>query len=61
MSLEMFQSDAALDLAAFNRLFGEYQQRFIRFAVSYIADPVVAEDIVMESFVAAWARCKNKI
>ncbi|WP_229095366.1 RNA polymerase sigma-70 factor [Alistipes sp. D31t1_170403_E11] len=52
----MFQSDAALDLAAFNRLFGEYQQRFIRFAVSYIADPVVAEDIVMESFVAAWGR-----
>ena len=56
MSLEMFQYEAALDLAAFNRLFGEYQQRFIRFAVSYIADPVVAEDIVMESFVAAWGR-----
>ena len=56
MNLDMFRSDAALDLAAFNRLFGEYQQRFIRFAVSYIADPAVAEDIVMESFVAAWGR-----
>lgn len=26
------QSETILDLGAFNRLFGEYQQRFIRFA-----------------------------
>lgn len=50
------QSDLTLDIGAFNRLFGEYQQRFIRFAVSYIADTAVAEDIVMESFVAAWEK-----
>ncbi len=45
-----------LDIGAFNRLFGEFQQRFIRFAVSYVADVAVAEDLVMESFVAAWER-----
>lgn len=56
MSEDIPRFDAALDLAAFNRLFGDYQQRFIRFALSYIADSAAAEDIVMESFVAAWNR-----
>ena len=56
MRLEESRSDAIMDIASFNRLFGDYQQRFIRFAVSYIADPVAAEDIVMESFAAAWGR-----
>lgn len=50
------QPDVVLDLAAFNDLFGEYRQRFIRFAVGYTSDQAVAEDIVMESFVAAWER-----
>lgn len=49
------QPDGTLDLTAFNRLFGEYQQRFIRFAAGYVGD-AVAEDIVMESFVAAWEK-----
>ncbi|MDE6876542.1 MAG: RNA polymerase sigma-70 factor, partial [Alistipes sp.] len=43
-----------LDMAAFDRLFGEYRPRFLRFAAGYVADPAEAEDIVMESFVAAW-------
>lgn len=46
--------DEALDMAAFDRLFGEYRPRFLRFARGYVADPAEAEDIVMESFVAAW-------
>lgn len=45
-----------LNLKEFNALFGEYQQRFIRFAISYISDSVIAEDIVMESFSASWDR-----
>ena len=56
MKLNIPQSDAVLDLAAFNRLFSEYQMRFIRFAVGYTLDQTVAEDIVMESFMAAWER-----
>lgn len=56
MKLDNPQSNAVLDLAAFNRLFKEYQMRFIRFAVSYTLDQAAAEDIVMESFVAAWER-----
>lgn len=54
--MKVLQADIALDIGAFNRLFGEYQRRFIRFAVSYVSDPSIAEDIVMESFVAAWER-----
>lgn len=48
--------DSNLDLATFNRLFAEYQRRFIGFATSYVADMAVAEDIVMDSFIAAWER-----
>ena len=39
------QSETILDLKAFNRLFGEYQQRFIRFAGTYVSDAATAEDI----------------
>lgn len=56
MKLNTPPSEAVLDLAAFNRLFGEYQMRFIRFAVGYTLDQTIAEDIVMESFMAAWER-----
>ena len=50
------QSETILDLKAFNRLFGEYQQRFIRFAGTYVSDAATAADIVMESFMAAWEK-----
>ncbi|WP_317194938.1 RNA polymerase sigma-70 factor [Alistipes montrealensis] len=56
MKLETSQSGAVLDLTAFNRLFKEYQMRFIRFAAGYTLNLGAAEDIVMESFVAAWER-----
>lgn len=49
-----------LDMAAFDRLFGEYRPRFLRFAAGYVADPAEAEDIVMESFVAAWRHTGDK-
>ena len=52
--MESVSSGEMLDLAAFDRLFGEYRPRFIRFAVSYVTDAAVAEDLVMESFMAAW-------
>ena len=51
--MESASSGEMLDLAAFDRLFGEYRPRFIRFAASYVTDAAVAEDIVMESFMAA--------
>lgn len=54
--MESVSSGEMLDLAAFDRLFGEYRPRFIRFAASYVTDAAVAEDIVMESFMAAWER-----
>ena len=54
--MESVSSGEMLDLAAFDRLFGEYRPRFIRFAASYVTDAAVAEDIVMESFKAAWER-----
>lgn len=46
--------DQGLDISAFNTLFNKYQQRFIRFARTYITDAAIAEDIVMEGFVVAW-------
>ncbi len=50
------QSGSVLDIGAFNRLFREYQRRFIRFAATYVSDVAAAEDIVMESFTAAWEK-----
>lgn len=39
---------------AFNRLYLDYQPRFVRFANSYIRDLPVAEDIVTESLLYYW-------
>lgn len=52
--MEIIHPETNLDIGTFNRLFGEYQHRLIRFARSYVPDEAVAEDLVMESFVAAW-------
>lgn len=51
---EIIRPESNLDMGTFNRLFGEYQHRLIRFARTYVSDEAVAEDLVMESFVAAW-------
>lgn len=53
--MEIHQPGIILDIGAFNRIFGEYQQRFIRFAATYVPAEA-AEDIVMESFAAAWEK-----
>lgn len=39
---------------AFNRLYEQYNQRFIRFAQSYVTADEVAEDIVNDSFLYYW-------
>lgn len=42
------------ELQHFNKLFADYESKFIRFANSYIRNLAVAEDIVMESFMHYW-------
>lgn len=44
----------------FNRLYEQYNQRFIRFAQSYVTADEVAEDIVNDSFLYYWEN-KNTI
>lgn len=44
------------DLNAFNRLYAQYLQRFIRFAYTYVHDSAVAEDITADAFVLYWER-----
>ena len=43
----------------FNKLFNEYYERFIRFAIGYVKDRVVAEDFVSEAFTAYWENKEN--
>lgn len=47
------------DLESFNKLFTEYQHRFIRFAYSYTSDMMASEDIVMESIMQYWEKRNN--
>ncbi len=44
------------DLKSFNQLFNDYQERFLRFANSYVRDISVAEDITMESLMYFWEK-----
>ena len=37
------------ELTAFNKLFSDYKERFVRFAYTYVRDQAVAEDFVMPS------------
>ena len=41
-------------LTVFNQFFTDYQQRFIRFAYTYVRDEAIAEDFVTESMVYYW-------
>ena len=43
----------------FNELFSVYQNRFILFAISYVDNKEVAEDIVMDSFMYYWEKRKE--
>lgn len=44
------------ELKAFNQLFADYQQKFIRFANLYVKDEDVAEDFTMEAFMQYWEK-----
>lgn len=47
------------DLHIFNELFTEYQGRFVRFASTYVADRMAAEDIVTDAIVYYWENRKR--
>jgi RNA polymerase sigma-70 factor (ECF subfamily) len=42
------------ELKEFNKLFNEYNERFIRFALSYVREKHIAEDFVSEAFTTFW-------
>jgi RNA polymerase sigma-70 factor (ECF subfamily) len=42
------------DIKGFNKLFNDYNERFIRFAVGYVKDRQAAEDFVSEAFASFW-------
>jgi len=42
------------DIHNFNQIYRLYRQRFIHFAKTYVNDPDVAEDIVMDSLMYYW-------
>lgn len=44
------------DINQFNQFFIHYRQRFIQFAVTYIRDEVVAEDLFMEAIMSLWEK-----
>lgn len=44
------------NILLFNQVFNDYQQRFIRFAWTYLRDESIAEDIVMDSFMYYWEK-----
>lgn len=50
----MNEGKLMMELCGFNSLVDKYQQRFIRFADSYVHDRMLAEDIVMDSFMYYW-------
>jgi len=52
--MELSLAQSRVKLKDFNMVFGEFQQKFIRFAMSYVNDVEVAEDIVVDSFMATW-------
>ena len=42
------------DIKIFNKLFNEYYLKFIRFAVGYVKEMPVAEDLVSDAFSIYW-------
>lgn len=46
--------DTFSDIQNFNKLFNEYNERFIRFAMGYVKERPAAEDFVSEGFVTYW-------
>ncbi len=50
----MHSTTSTDDIVAFNKLYREFQPRFIRFANSYVSDLVIAEDITVEALIYYW-------
>ena len=44
------------DIESFNKLFVQYKEPFIRFAVSYVRDYPAAEDVVTEAMMEYWEK-----
>lgn len=44
------------DIATFNKLYNEYYQQFVRFAMGYIKDEVKAQDFVSDAFASYWEK-----
>jgi len=51
--------DSFFDIQDFNRLFNEYHERFIRFAIGYVKERQTAEDFVSEAFTAFWENARQ--
>lgn len=49
-----------LDLASFENLYYTYSPRLFNYAVRFIHDQQIAEDIVHESFIKLWDKYQNK-
>lgn len=47
------------DIAFFNKLFNEYYQQFVLFAVGYIRDETKAQDFVSDAFASYWEKKDN--
>ena len=45
--------------AEFGKLFEQYKPQFVMVARSYVRDAMVAEDLVMDSFISFWEN-RNK-
>jgi RNA polymerase sigma-70 factor, ECF subfamily len=50
----LIRSIAAGDRSAIRTLFGRHQVRVYRFVLRFVGDPMVAEDLVNETFLEAW-------
>lgn len=44
------------DIAFFNKLFNQYYQQFVLFAIGYIRDEVKAQDFVSDAFASYWEK-----
>lgn len=44
------------DIAIFNKLFNDYYQQFVRFAMGYIKDEAKAQDFVSDAYASYWEK-----
>jgi RNA polymerase sigma-70 factor (ECF subfamily) len=56
---EWIRQIAQGDESAFERLFRCYAPRIFRFAMSYLNDPALAEEVVQETMIAVWKNAKD--